>query len=332
MSDRSMAPDSNRLEQLRIRIAWLYYIEGLTQERIGRALGLTRGRVNRLLAESRELGVVKFQISSKLARAVELEHGLMRKFELTHVVVAPRAVDEGDAPVVVGTAAGEALPGWLRAGRSVGIGWGKTMHAASRALAFGGPRGLKVVSMFGGLPRSATINPYDIASRFAHVLQAECYFLNAPMVGSTDASTRALRRHHLVRDSFRRMLGVDMALISLGHLGTSSTNVEFGILSETYRKGLIAAGAVGDVFGYYVDANGRAVPHAANQNVVMPPLDALWRIPRLVVVSGGENKVPILRAVLGLGHVDTLVTDESAAERLLDEPPAKPGPPGTRRR
>jgi len=318
-----MAEDP-RLEQLRIRIAWLYYVEGLTQERIGRALGLARGRVNRLLAECLERGIVRFQISSKLARAVELERGLVSAYKLAHAVVAPSPVSEADVPVVVGTAAGEALPGWLRASQSIGIGWGKTMHAASRALGAGGPRGLKIVSMFGGLPRSATINPYDIASRFAAVLQAECYFLNAPMVGSSDASTRALRHHHLLRESFRRMLAVDLALVSVGHLGPSSTNVEFGIITEAQRRSLVAAGAVGDIFGYYVDADGGAVPHPANRMVVMPPLEALCRIPRLVLVSGGAAKVPILRAALRLGHIDTLVTDEAAAERLLDTAAAKP--------
>ncbi len=320
-----MKSDGDPLEQIRIRIAWLYYIEGLTQERIGRALGLTRGRVNRLLAECRERGIVSFRISSKLARAVELERALTRRFGLAHAVVAPSPVHERDVPTVVGTAVGQHLPAWLRAGQSLGIGWGKTMHAASRALALSTVPRLKVVSMFGGLPRSATINPYDIASRFADVLHAECYFLNAPMVGSSDPSTRALRGHHLLQESFRRMLGVDLALISVGHLGAGSTNVEFGVISEATRRSLIAAGAVGDIFGYYVDASGAAIKHPANRMVVMPPLERLGRIPRLVLVSGGLAKVPILRAALRLGRIDTLVTDEAAAERLVaSDPRAKP--------
>ena len=320
-----MNADGDPLEQVRIRIAWLYYIEGLTQERIGRALGLTRGRVNRLLAECRERGIVNFQIRSKLARAVELERALIKKFGLSHTVVAPSPVHERDVPNVVGTAAGQHLPAWLRAGQSLGIGWGKTMHAMSRALARSSVPRLKVVSMFGGLPRSATINPYDIASRVAELLHAECYFLNAPMVGSSDPSTRALRGHHLLQESFRRMLGVDLALISVGHLGAASTNVEFGIITEKTRRSLIAAGAVGDIFGYYVDAQGVAIKHPANRMVVMPPLERLGRIPRLVLVSGGVAKVPILRAALRLGRIDTLVTDEAAAERLVaPDPLAKP--------
>jgi DNA-binding transcriptional regulator LsrR (DeoR family) len=316
-----MTAEDTAPEQARIRIAWLYYIEGLTQERIGRALGLTRARVNRLLGECRERGVVKFQIDSKLARAVELERALVKRFGLAGAVGAPRPVDEDDLPDLVGKAAADFLPGCLRPGQSLGIGWGKTMHAASLALGSGSVRGLKIVSMFGGLPRSATINPYDIASRVAHVLGAECYFLNAPMVGSTGASTRALTHHHLLQESFKRMLSVDLAMISVGHLGASSTNAEFGLITEGTRRGLLAAGAVGDIFGYYVDARGRAVAHAANRMVVMPPLEKLCRIPRLILVSGGTKKVPILRAALATGRIDTLVTDETAAAQLVSSTP-----------
>lgn len=320
-----MAVDDTAPEQVRIRIAWLYYIEGLTQERIGRALGLTRARVNRLLGECRERGVVKFHIDSKLARAVELERALVKRFGLRGAIVAPRAVDEDDLPDLVGKAAADFLPRCLRPGQALGIGWGKTMHAASLALGSGGVRGLKVVSMFGGLPRSATINPYDIASRVAHVLRAECYFLNAPMVGSTGASTRALTHHHLLQESFRRMLGVDLAMISVGHLGASSTNAEFGLISEATRRSLLSAGAVGDIFGYYVDARGRAISHPANRMVVMPPFGKLCRIPRLILVSGGARKVPILRAALATARIDTLVTDEGAAEQLVSSASVQPG-------
>ncbi len=317
-----MKSDGDPLEQIRIRIAWLYYIEGLTQERVGRALGLTRGRVNKLLAECRERGLVTFRINSKLARAVELERALVKQFGLSRAVVTPSPVHERDVPDVVGTAAGQHLPAWLRAGQSLGIGWGKTMHAASRALAHSAVARLRVVSMFGGLPRSATINPYDIASRFAELLHAECYFLNAPMVGSSDPSTRALRGHHLLQESFRRMLSVDLALVSVGHLGPGSTNVEFGVISEATRRSLVAAGAVGDIFGYYVDAQGAAIKHPANRMVVMPPLERLGRIPRIVLVSGGVAKVRILRAALQIGRIDTLVTDEAAAERLVMQVPS----------
>ena len=46
-------------EQLATRAAWLYFVAGLTQAQIGKKLGLNRTRVNRLLAQARDQGLIQ---------------------------------------------------------------------------------------------------------------------------------------------------------------------------------------------------------------------------------------------------------------------------------
>ncbi len=55
-------------EQLRVRVAWLYFMEGLTQADIAGKLGITRLRANRLLGEARESGLVSIQVNSPAGR------------------------------------------------------------------------------------------------------------------------------------------------------------------------------------------------------------------------------------------------------------------------
>src|SRR5829696_8120650 len=57
-------------EQLRVRVAWLYFMEGLTQADIAGKLGITRLRANRLLGEARESGLVNIQVNARLAGCV----------------------------------------------------------------------------------------------------------------------------------------------------------------------------------------------------------------------------------------------------------------------
>src|SRR5436309_15251831 len=59
-------------EQLRVRVAWLYFMEGLTQADIAAKLGITRLRANRLLGEARESGLVKIQVNARLSGCVAL--------------------------------------------------------------------------------------------------------------------------------------------------------------------------------------------------------------------------------------------------------------------
>jgi deoxyribonucleoside regulator len=52
-------------DQLRVRAAWLYYIEGMTQSDVGKKLGVNRITVTRLLSEAKKRGEVVIPISNR---------------------------------------------------------------------------------------------------------------------------------------------------------------------------------------------------------------------------------------------------------------------------
>ena len=54
-------------DQTILRVAWLYYMENLTQAEIGERLGLTRARVNRMLSDARQTGIVNIRLNSAFA-------------------------------------------------------------------------------------------------------------------------------------------------------------------------------------------------------------------------------------------------------------------------
>jgi DNA-binding transcriptional regulator LsrR (DeoR family) len=80
-------------------------------------------------------------------------------------------------------------------------------------------------------------------------------------------------------------------------------------------------GAVGDVLGTVLDAQGRPIAHPINDRVIGIGLPDLARIPNVILAAGGLHKVPIVRALLGLGLVDTFVTDELTAAAVLEARP-----------
>ena len=59
-------------EQLHARVAWLYYLENFTQAEIGERLGLTRARVNKMLSEARESGLVRVTLNSHFANCTAI--------------------------------------------------------------------------------------------------------------------------------------------------------------------------------------------------------------------------------------------------------------------
>ena len=67
-------------DDLRTKVAWLYHMEGLTQDRISEILGLSRSRVLRILAAARQSGMVQVRVTTKLSHCVALERALEQKY------------------------------------------------------------------------------------------------------------------------------------------------------------------------------------------------------------------------------------------------------------
>src|SRR5262245_27899962 len=90
---------------LAARICWHYFREGQTQELIATRLGLTRKRVNRMLGEARERGLVQITIQPPLGPCSELEARLATAFGLQQAIVVPSPIGDTDVRAMVGAAA-----------------------------------------------------------------------------------------------------------------------------------------------------------------------------------------------------------------------------------
>ena len=116
-------------EHLRARIAWYYFIAGLTQQEISDRLGIARARVNKIVGQLRADGSVVVDIRLPLASCVELEEKLRQRFDLKQVTVVPSSMDEDVQRRMIGDAAGILLDELIHDGMSIAIGWGRTLSA-----------------------------------------------------------------------------------------------------------------------------------------------------------------------------------------------------------
>src|SRR5690606_12522198 len=86
----------SRAARLRVRAAWMYFIEQMTQTEIADVLGIGRVSVVRMLAEARARSEVKISIESELVEVVRLERALEKTFGLQQALVAPLSAGEAD--------------------------------------------------------------------------------------------------------------------------------------------------------------------------------------------------------------------------------------------
>jgi DNA-binding transcriptional regulator LsrR (DeoR family) len=302
--------------QIQARACWYYYIGAMTQQEIADRLGFTRLKVNKILGQARQDGLVSIEIKLPLANCVALEEKLRARFALDEVSVVPTMPDPDTLQQVIGEAAGAMLAPLLEEGAGLGVGWGRTLRAAARALRQRRFARSWVTSLMGGMTRGAGTNTFEVATEFARLIGAECYYVAAPIYCPSVESRSTLLTHYGLAEVMRRAREGQIALVSCGDLTTRSLLASTHIVSEAL-EGLRQAGAVGDLLGTFLDEYGRPVDHPLNARVMALSPQELKAYPISILASGGLPKARVMRGILNARYVKRLVTDELTAEALL---------------
>jgi deoxyribonucleoside regulator len=312
-------------ELLSVRAAELYYDEDKTQDEIGAILGLTRWKVGRLLASAKQRGFIRIEIVHPRARRLGLERALVERFGLADAVVVPvgDAVAESEVLERVASAAADHLTALRPVPRTLAISWGRTLLAVANALGDGWAAGVNVVQMNGGVSvnrRSGTAAATAI--EIARKSGGGATLLPSPAILERLETKLSIESDRTVAGILELAAEADTYLYSAGAASASSAHIESGYLDVDDMDELIRRGAVGDVVGRYIDADGMIVDPALDARTVGLPLDRLRSARRAIAVVAGAAKVPVARAVVTSGLCTALVTDETTANALLDLPDA----------
>ena len=201
----------------------------------------------------------------------------------------------------------------------IAIGWGRTIQAAIAQIERRTVPRSAVVSLLGGLTHLAPLNPAGAAVELAGRLDAECYVLPVPVFADEPEQRDMFMSQRSIRDVLHWARRASIAIISVGSFSRDNPIADFGFIRAHEWDELEEAGAVGDILGHFIDANGKLVDHPVNRRACSLPVADLAAIANIVMVSGGRDKAAALKAALKFVKVTTLVTDEDGARGLLQE-------------
>ena len=319
-------------ETLMVKAAWLYHVGGLNQAETALRLGLTRARVNRLLADALEQGHVSITIDRQLAGMVPVEEKLRAYFGLAFCQATPalelqasggHGEKNGLTPVqrvafrAVGLLAANHLKAHLSADPAavVGLGWGRTIEQMTLHLAGISAPKARFISLMGSLTAESASNPFELVHSLAKRTGGSGYFLPVPFIADTPEDRGVLLSQRTVLQALAIAKTATLCMISVGELEEGSLLRRQGMLSKEDLASLHAAGAVGDTNGIFFDDNGRPVDHELNGRTLAIPFDTL-RALNVVLLVAGVEKARAAAALLKSGIVDGLIIDGDAALQL----------------
>src|SRR5690625_3175815 len=112
-------------KRLIVKVAKLYYFDGMTQAEIARKIGVSRPIVSKMLAKAREDKIVEIFIKDESAHTVDLELQLEKTYALTEAIVVPSSDYAHKAKLsLLGQAAAAHVSKKMDSINSVGISWG----------------------------------------------------------------------------------------------------------------------------------------------------------------------------------------------------------------
>jgi DNA-binding transcriptional regulator LsrR (DeoR family) len=309
---------------LMVRAAWLYHVGGLNQAETAERLGLTRARVNRLLAEAREAGHVTITIDDRLAGTLPLEDTLAARFGLEFCNITPPLGYSGTpgemyrrlAFRAVGLAAANVLKRELaqKPNLTVGVGWGRTLDAMTRHLNGIDAPEARFISLMGSLATHATANPFEVIFELARRTGAVGMVLPVPFIADTIADREILASQRVVADAFEIARSAEFALVSIGELTEESLLRRQGMIASSDLHRLRCAGAVAVCNGRFYRSDGTRVEDEMATRILSVPLEDLAA--RTVVLVAGVDKAAAAIGVLRSGAVKGAVIDGDTAERI----------------
>jgi DNA-binding transcriptional regulator LsrR (DeoR family) len=305
-------------EHIRARVAYLYFVAGQTQRDIADSLGITRLRVNGIVGQCRIDGSVRVDVHIPIAECVALEERLKARFGLGQATVVPTIDDNDVLQRMIGEAAGALLDRLIGNGMGLGVGWGRTLSWATNRLTRRRHAESWVATLMGGLTRGSGTNTFEVATHFAQALGADCHYLAAPLYCPSVESREMLLTHDGLADVMRRARSVDIALVSSGDFSRRSQLAVTPVVRENLA-GLRARGAIGDLLGSFLTAQGELADHPLNERIMALNIRDLARIRTSILVSGGLYKFDIVRAALVSARVNGIVTDEALARAILEK-------------
>ncbi|WP_116134467.1 sugar-binding transcriptional regulator [Tropicimonas sp. IMCC34043] len=303
----------------RARVGWYYFVAGLTQKEIADRLDITRLKVNKIIGQIRAEGLVKIELDLPLISCRVAAEALAQKYGLIDVVVVPDVDDYLLQKRLIGEAAGAMVSPILKdQDLGIGIGSGRTLSHVVQRLSTRPSEGSWVVGLIGGIARATGSNSFDVATEAAQKLGVECHYLTAPIYCATPDARDALLLIDELTDVLARTEIADIAMVSCGAVTETSSLTQVRVIKDNLDD-IVAAGAVGEVLGCFIDADGRPVDHFINDTIIALPPDKLRLKPHSVLVSGGMSKLLVIRAILRGGYVNRFATNEGVALALLED-------------
>ncbi|MFT4029575.1 MAG: sugar-binding domain-containing protein [Protaetiibacter sp.] len=302
--------------QLHYEVARAYYVDGLSKIEIGERFAISRFQVAKLLKEALDSGVVRIElrrpqstITTTLASEVADALGV-RQVRIAEISGA----DALSGSEVLGRTVMETIQDLIRPQMTVGISWSRTLDIAARFMKE--PPACDIVQLAGALRLPGVGSLPQLISRLGTRPGINTWPIHAPLVVDEESTARDLRKQPEIAQALDRADHLDMAVVSLAEWKAGESSV-WDKVSPEDRELAAEAGAVAEISGRLLGADGAPVVTRLDRRIISVRLEQLARTPEVVAVVPSAGRIDAVFAAVRAGFVTTLVVPSDLATLIM---------------
>lgn len=240
-----------------------------------------------------------------------LENKLQKILGIKKVKLVNGAIPIGDSKAEIGRMASRFLQQELETGDILAVTGGTTLAQVAAEMSYSTEsRDITVVPGRGGLGEDVEIQANTIAAKIAQKIGGSYHLLHIPDNMAEE------NIYHIINDpTIKKTLEIlKKANILIHGVGNVKEMAYRRGMRNDEIKSLLAAGAVGEAFGFYFNSKGKII--YSNTSVGLT-LNDLQLMNKVIVVAGGENKAEAIIAAVSPKYQDILITDEITARKII---------------
>jgi len=304
---------------LLVQVSKLYYLEGLSQQKIADKIKTTRSNVSKMIRRARKLNIVQIRIDDTSTPGFLQQIELMEAFNLSEVIVIPSLRDPENTKMELGNVAADLLQSLITDNIRIGITWGTTIYQVVNQFRPQKVENALVYQLMGGTgAKNPETDGREQTLTLARKLNATSFILQAPLIVQSKKLRNMLLKEPEISSTLKEAAKVDIAITGLGINDVLDSNLlKVGYFTESDLLDLRKKGAIGDLCGWHLDSDGNLCNLEIHNRIIGISLDRIKKIKTVIAVAMGKRKAPTILACLKGGHLDYLVIDEEAASEVI---------------
>ncbi len=309
----------NKELNLLIDIATRYYLKEQTQQEIADQLYLSRPTVSRLIKKAKKEGVVSFRINYATDTISNLKQRILKNFPVKKVYIATTLANEEKTLNEISKLASEVIYDIVHDGSSMAISWGRSVRKMVKFMRSKKLESASVVEMFGSISyEHEDSNSNRIGFDLAEKIGAKFFPIPAPLFVKSMEVKKGLTDTLIIKTSLEKLSEVDFLITGLSSINTVNYHSIWDIyMEENIKDTIINSGAKGFICSKFFGDDGQFLDIDVNKQVIGIDNNSI-RDKNLICIAGGEDKVESLRIALKAGIIDTIISDESTLQQVLE--------------